>query len=89
MNDVGLEWDEPKRQATLAQRGLDFADCAQIDWDTALTMEDPRQTEHRFVTVGKIIGRLCVVVWCWRGGNMRVISLRKANDREVKRYEQS
>ncbi|WP_420024751.1 BrnT family toxin (plasmid) [Cereibacter azotoformans] len=86
----GLEWDEDKRARTLAERGLDFADVALLDWDAALTAEDRRETyaEPRFVTVGPIRGRLCVMAWCWRGTNMRIISLRKANAREEKRHEE-
>lgn len=88
-NELGLEWDESKRQATLAQRGLDFEFVAHLEWETALTFEDTRNGETRFTTMGLIKGRLCVVAWCYRGKNLRVISLRKANEREVKRYEQS
>jgi uncharacterized DUF497 family protein len=84
-----LGWDLVKRDKTLAERGLDFADVALIDWDTALTLEDDRQTypEPRFITVAPIRHRLCVVAWCYRNGALRVISMRKANAREIKRYE--
>lgn len=83
-----IEWDNAKRTRTLEERGLDFADVAELDWDNALTMEDTRQTysETRYITFGEIKGRLCVVAWCYRGTALRVISLRKANAREVKRY---
>ena len=83
-----LEWDEAKRIATIRERGLDFADVAQIDWDTADTREDTRSQygEARYVTLAPIDGRLFVVVWCEREDSMRVISLRKANDRERRRY---
>ena len=85
---MDVEWDEAKRQATLAERGIDFADVALIEWDAALTIEDTRRPypETRYVTFAPIRGRLCVVAWCWRGTAMRVISLRKANAREEKRY---
>ncbi|PID95786.1 MAG: hypothetical protein CSA85_00505 [Alphaproteobacteria bacterium] len=86
-----LEWNETKHSETLAERGLDFADVAALDWDTALTIEDTRKPypEVRYVTMGYIKGRLCVVAWCYRGDAIRVISLRKANSREVRKYEQS
>lgn len=88
-NEIELEWDETKRQATLSARGVDFADAADLDWNTALTAEDNRHDEPRFVTIGPIHGRLHVLAWCWRGAKLRVISLRKANEREVKRYEKA
>jgi uncharacterized DUF497 family protein len=86
-----LEWDPAKRDKTLAERGLDFADVSLIDWDTALTPEDGRQTyaEPRFITLAPIGRRLCVVAWCYRNSALRVISMRKANAREIKRYEQT
>lgn len=87
----GIEWNEAKRHATLAERGLDFADAALIDWDVALTGEDTRHDypEVRYITLAPIRGRLCVMAWCWRGTAMRVISLRKANAREERHYEQA
>ena len=86
-----LDWDAKKRNWTLAERGLDFADVATVDWSTALTVEDTRAdyAETRFVTMAPINSRLCVFAWCWRGPKMRVISLRKANDRERKHYDQT
>ena len=88
---MALELDDAKRNRTLAERGLDFADVATVDWTLALTAEDTRinYAEVRFVTVAPIKSRLCVFAWCWRGAAMRVISLRKANDRESKRYAEA
>lgn len=86
-----LEWDDNKRDRTLAERGLDFADVASVDWDQALTVEDTRAdyAEARFVTIAPINNRLCVFAWCQRGSVLRVISLRKANERERNRYEKA
>ena len=88
---MDIEWDNAKRNQTLKERGLDFADVEFLNWETALTAEDTRAdyTETRFVTIAQINNRLCVVVWTSRNGNLRVISLRKANAREEKRYERS
>ena len=88
---MALEWIEAKRNKTLAERGLDFADVALVDWTTALTEEDVRTdyAEQRFVTLAPIQGRLSVFAWCWRGAVMRGISLRKANEREGKRYAEA
>ncbi|MDK8871509.1 BrnT family toxin [Paracoccus sp. SSJ] len=86
-----LDWDEQKRERTLQERGLDFASVAHADWDAALTVEDSRTDygETRFVSLVPVENRLCVVAWCWRGQKLRVISLRKANARERKRYEET
>ncbi len=84
-----LEWDPVKRTRTLEERGLDFADVVQVDWETALTLEDVRQPypEKRFITYAQIEDRLCVIAWCYRNDALRVISLRRANKRETKKYD--
>ena len=86
-----LEWDDKKRNEALAERGLDFADVAWVDWDAAFTVGDTRvdYAEARFVTMAPINNRLCVFAWCQRGEALRVISLRKANERERNKYEKA
>ena len=63
----------------------------QLDWATALIWEDKRKNygEQRYCVLGFIRDRLHSVVFTPRGGKPRVISLRKANKREVKRYEKA
>jgi uncharacterized DUF497 family protein len=60
-----------------------------FEWDSALIVEDIRKDygERRFQALGLIEGRLHVLVFTPRAGKTHVISLRKANKREVKRYE--
>lgn len=84
-----LTWDEAKRQATLNDRGLDFAAAAEAFGRKEYIIEDDRRDygERRFIPVGHIAGRLCVVVWTPRDGGRHVISMRKANEREQKRYK--
>ena len=84
-----LSWDEAKRQATRDERGLDFALAAELLSGDQYQYEDRRMDygEPRFVSVGFIAGRMCVVVWTSRGDRHHIISLRKANDREKARYQ--
>lgn len=86
-----IEWDNAKRTKTLSERGVDFADVALVDWDNALTQEDRRSDygETRFITIAPINNRLYVMAWCWRGTALRVISLRKANKRETRQYDET
>ena len=83
-----LSWHEPKRQATLLDRGLDFAWASQIVGVHEYIIEDTRfhYGEKRFMSLGKINGRLCIVVWTPRNGTRHIISMRKANDKEQKYY---
>jgi len=85
---VIYEWDEGKRDANLKDRGVDFADVVRLDWDAAVIETDRRRSygEPRFIALGMIDGRLYVLVYTRRDAVTRVISLRKANSREVKRY---
>ena len=86
---MGLEFDSAKRDKTLAERGLDFARAGEIFDGLHLTGQDTRQeyTEDRFITVGHLEGRLVVLVWTPRGDQRRIISMRKANDREKALYD--
>ena len=85
-----LEWDEVKRRANIAKHGLDFADVSILDWDQATALEDTRRIypEPRFWAFAMRGPRLHVVTFCRRGAKVRVISFRKANDREVRRHAQ-
>ena len=81
-------WDEPKRQATLLLRGLDFAMVNDLDLNTAKIDPDLRRDygEPRFKATGLIRGRLYVAIFTPRGARFRLISLRKAKTREKREW---
>ncbi|MEX3956124.1 BrnT family toxin [Trinickia sp. EG282A] len=83
-----IEFDANKRDKTLTERGLDFARAAEVFAGHHFTVEDARENygELRYVTVGKVDGRMIVMVWTPRGEARRIVSMRKANDREQTRY---
>jgi uncharacterized DUF497 family protein len=85
---VKIEFDRDKRQATLDNRGLDMARAAEIFAGATLTIADDRKDygEPRFITIGRLDGRMVASVWTPRGAARRIISLRKANDREQALY---
>lgn len=82
--------DAAKNARNIAERGLPFDLVAQFDWETAVSREDTRRDygERRARIFGRIGERLHVAVITVRGDALHVISLRKANAREVKWYEQ-
>ena len=84
-----ITFDPSKRERTLAERGLDFAQAATVFDGDHLTFEDDRQDygERRLITIGRLDERMVVLVWTPRGEARHVISMRKANDREQRRYE--
>lgn len=83
-----LFWDEAKRRRTVAERDLDFADAAQVFAGPTFEFEDRRKDygERRMVCVGFLRGRMIVTVYRPQGSGRRIISMRKANDREQKIY---
>ncbi|MEY4645519.1 MAG: hypothetical protein RLZZ596_2350 [Pseudomonadota bacterium] len=83
-----LEFDPDKRNKTLEERGLDFARVAEVFEGLHYTGQDTMMCypEDRFITVGWLDTRLVVLVWTPRGEVRRIISLRKANDREKALY---
>ena len=82
------DWDEQKRQTTLLLRGLDFTLVRDFDLSAAQIDPDDRRDygEARFKATGMIGGRLFVLIFTPRGERLRLISLRKANDREKREW---
>ena len=84
-----FEWNDAKAAANWAKHGLSFEFAARIFGDPhRLEIEDVRFAygEARVITLGQIDDRVFVVVSTWRGGRCRMISARKANVRESRRY---
>lgn len=86
---MAITYDPDKNEKNIALRGISFERTAEFEWSSALVVEDTRKNygERRFQALGLIEGRLHVLVFTPRAGDTHVISLRKANNREVKRYE--
>lgn len=83
-----IEFDPAKRRTCLELRGLDFARANEVFAGHHFTAPDlrPGYLEPRFVTVGALDARMVILVWTPRGAARRIISMRKANDREKARY---
>ena len=79
-----ITFDPAKRDKTLAERGLDFADAAFVFSGVTLEVEDTRKDygEPRIICYGFLAGRIVVVGYTPRGADRHVFSMRKANERE-------
>jgi uncharacterized DUF497 family protein len=88
---MDITYDPNKSEKNIVERGLSFELARDFEMVGALIVEDARMTypERRFQALGRIGDRLHMLVFTPRGGMIHVISLRKANPREVKRYEQA
>lgn len=80
-------FDETKRQKTLSERGLDFADAIVVFAGVTLEVEDQRRDygETRFTCYGLLQDRMVAVGYTPRGAVRHVFSMRKANEREQAR----
>lgn len=83
-----ISFDPAKRDWTLENRELDFADAVEVFGGPNYRWVDDRRDygEERVVTIGLLHGRMVVVVWTARGRRRHIISMRKANAREQARY---
>jgi len=82
-----VTFNPSKRARALAERGLDFARAGEVFNGPRVTEQDVRKDygEYRYITFGYLDNREVVVVWTSRGRARRIISMRKANEREIKK----
>lgn len=87
---MDIEFDPNKSAKNKQERGLPFDCVQQFNWESALIHQDTRfdYPEPRYIALGYIAERLHVLVFAETETGIRVISLRKANQREINRYEQ-
>ena len=87
-----FEWDDGKAAQNIAKHGVPFEYAARVFLDPhRLDSEDTRRDygEERWLTLGKIEARLFAVAYTPRGKVMRLISARKANEREQRKYDET
>ncbi len=86
-----IEFDPAKDAANVAKHGVSLALAAELDWEAALVWFDARfeYDELRMIALAPKTEILYYVAFVDRGQARRIISLRRANRREVKHYVQS
>ena len=86
-----ITFDPVKNERNVRLRGLSFEQVADFAFDSALFAVDDRKEYHetRFVAMGLLGSRVQVLCFIEMPDGIRVISLRKANSREVNRYAQA
>jgi uncharacterized DUF497 family protein len=84
-----FEWDTEKDRLNQKKHAVSFADTFAVFEDpNALTTDSHERGEERYATIGlDCFGRILVVVYTWRGENIRIISARKATKSEMRQYE--
>jgi len=89
---VSFEWDEASKAGSNFRRhGVRMPEAIPVFDDPhaiTITDEESDPEEQRFVTLGMgAAGRVLVVVYTWRGENIRIISVRPAEAHEREEYE--
>lgn len=86
-----ITFDPAKNERNLRLRGLSFETAASFSFDSAVFAVDDRNEypETRYVALGLLGDRVHVLCFAETIDGIRVISFRKANSREVKRYAQA
>lgn len=86
-----IEFDLRKSDRNAHERGLPFERAADFEWENAVVVADARREygETRLVAAGILDGRLHMLCFIRIPDGIRVISLRRANKREVLEYEQA
>lgn len=86
-----FEWDEQKRQRNLEKHGVDFKDITPIFEGQIVEWIDKRQTygEERINLLGEIEGNIFFLTYTKRNSKYRIISARRANSRERRKYYQT
>ncbi len=87
-SSVCVTFDSVKNQQNIRERGLSFERADEFDFETSLIGIDVRRDygESRYVALGLLHSRLHVLCFAETVDGIHVISFRKANEREVKRY---
>jgi len=88
---MNILFDPVKEAANLAKHGVSLALASEIEWDTAVAWPDVRRDygEPRQCAIAYVGLRLFFAAFVDRADGRRIISLRKANPREVKFYAAS
>jgi uncharacterized DUF497 family protein len=83
-----ITFNRAKREQTLRARGIDFDDARHVFADRTVDQKDDRADygEVRMQTVGYLNGRMMMIVWTQRGVARRIISMRKCNAKEQKKF---
>lgn len=86
-----LEWDAAKHSRNLRERGIGFDDGGRIFEGRVLIWEDKRRDygEDRFRAVGETARDILHVAFTWRGGVLRIISVRRANRKETELWRRA
>ena len=85
---MNFEWDPDKNRANLKKHGIGFETARNI-WldDKRVEIKAPYPVEDRWIVLGTLHEKIWAAVYTVRGDTVRIISVRRAREKEVKLYE--
>jgi uncharacterized DUF497 family protein len=89
ISQVEIEFDPAKSAKNERERGLPFTAVLDFVWKTAEIGPSRRRGEDRYIAVGYLHGQIHLVAYTMRGSALRVISLRRASEKEGEDYEKT
>ena len=83
-----FEWDSRKSDLNKGKHGIDFETGSAL-WRDANRIEihAPHPTEDRWIMIGKLQNKIWAVIYTIRQGCIRIISVRRAREKEISLYE--
>jgi uncharacterized DUF497 family protein len=86
---MSFEWDPEKSKSNRKKHGIDFETAKQI-WldDNRVEIKAPYPVEDRWIVIGSVHEKVWVAVYTIRDDTVRIISVRRAREKEVKLYEE-
>jgi uncharacterized DUF497 family protein len=85
---MAIEFDRAKDAANVEKHGLSLADFAGFDAQPVVLIDDREDyAETRYRAFGRIDGQGCSIAFTVRGATLRLISFRRAHEKEMRRYE--
>jgi uncharacterized DUF497 family protein len=86
---MNFEYDENKSNANKLKHNIDFKEAQKL-WNDPFAFEIPslqNQDEDRFLVLGRIKDKNYTAIITYRGNNIRIISVRRSREKEIKLYE--
>ncbi len=85
-----IAWDEPKRQTNIREHGMDFIGCDAVFDGPVVAWDDTREAygELRINLLGFLDGVVVHLTYTERGNDLHIISLRKAEKHEIRKFAQ-
>ena len=83
---MAITYDPAKNERNIRERGLSFDRAADFDFETAVFDTEIRKGEVRRIAVGYLDKRLHLLCYIPKSDGIRIISFRRTNAREARRY---